>query len=510
VKELPRLGLAGLSGLLLFFSFPKFGHWSVAWLALVPLLLALHGSSGRRAFRLGYVTGVVANVGILYWTALTVLQYGDLNVLVALTVMLLLSLAVALYPALFAWLLGRWLRRFGPRALLLAPVAWVASEIVRAHTLWGFSWCLLGYSQSRNLPMIQLASVGAVYGISFLLAGSSGVVAYAWQEQRPWQRWTALGGLAAVLAAVAAYGVVALRRPPQEVGRVRVGLVQANIRQDEKWDPQKAWENIDHHLNLTREAAARGARLVVWPESALPFLFDRNPPIARELQGLASQKGLYLLFGNDDREDREDGAYTIFVGAKMLPPDGGVSFRYHKIRLVPFGEFVPMKWLLGGRKLVEQVADFTPGTEYALGRVDGHALSVTICYEAIFPDHVREFTARGAELLVNITNDGWYGTSSATYQHFEMAAFRAVENGKYLVRAANTGITGVVDPRGRVVERTAVFDRGVLVRDVPFVGGTTFYARHGDVFAWSCLAVAVLLVLLGRGAPDASVPVERP
>src|SRR5262249_35257905 len=152
-------------------------------------------------------------------------------------------------------------------------------------------------------------------------------------------------------------GIVALRTPLQELGRVRVGLVQASIRQDEKWDPRLAWRNIDHHLNLTREAAARGARLVIWPESSLPFLFDRNPPIARELGELAQGKNIYLLFGNDDRDDQPGGGYTIMVGAKMLRPDGGVGFRYHKIRLVPFGEFVPMEGLLhliGAQKLVKE------------------------------------------------------------------------------------------------------------------------------------------------------------
>jgi apolipoprotein N-acyltransferase len=175
-----------------------------------------------------------------------------------------------------------------------------------------------------------------------------------------------------------------------------------------------------------------------------------------------------------------------------------VSFRYHKMRLVPFGEYVPIESVLtlGGRysaRVVDAVGAFTPGTEYAIGEVEGHRLGVSICYEAIFPDLLREFTVRGADLLVNITNDGWYGRTSAPHQHFAMAVFRAVENGKYLVRAANTGITAVVDPRGRVLERTELFERRAIVRDVPIVPGTTFYGRHGDVFAWSCLGLALLV-----------------
>jgi apolipoprotein N-acyltransferase len=235
----------------------------------------------------------------------------------------------------------------------------------------------------------------------------------------------------------------------------------------------------------------------VWPESSVPDYYDDGPPAARELQALARESQAALLFGNDDREI--DGrSLRVFVGAKLLSPAGELAYRYHKIRLVPFGEYVPMQPLLtlGGRvaaKLVQQVADFTPGQSLSLAPVDGHLAGAFICYEAIFPELVRGFADGGADLLVNITNDAWYGRTSAPHQHLAMAAFRAVENGKYLVRAANTGVTAVIDPRGRIVDQTPLFERTVLVRDVPWVPGRTFYARHGDVFAWTCLGLAAAL-----------------
>ena len=243
---------------------------------------------------------------------------------------------------------------------------------------------------------------------------------------------------------------------------------------------------------------------MAWPESALPFLFDGVPVVAQQMKDVVRQHGIYLLFGNDDREDAGDGRGKIWVGAKMLDPAGELVLRYHKIRLVPFGEYVPIQSVLtlGGRfsaKLVQEAGDFTPGDDYALGGVDGHPVAAFICYEAIFPDLVREFSARGAQLLVNITNDGWYGRTSAPYQHFAMAKFRAVENERYLVRAANTGISAVVDPRGRVLAQTRLFERTVLVHDVPLLAGSTFYARRGDVFAWGCLGGAVALLALGAG-----------
>jgi apolipoprotein N-acyltransferase len=281
--------------------------------------------------------------------------------------------------------------------------------------------------------------------------------------------------------------------------------VQAAVLQEDKWQPERAADNIERHLELTRRGAAAGARLVVWPESSVPFYFDRSPPLAAQLQELVREHGIYLIFGNDDREARDGRDELFWVGAKMLTPEGDLGLRYHKIRLVPFGEYVPIQSVLtlGGRvsaKVVKQVADFAPGEEYSTGLVDGHKIGTFICYEAIFPDAVREFAAAGAELLVNITNDAWYGRTSAPHQHMAMAAFRAVENGKYLVRAANTGITAVVDPRGRVLESTALFERTMVVRDVPFVPGLTFYARHGDVLAWSCLLLAAALTALSRFA----------
>jgi apolipoprotein N-acyltransferase len=221
------------------------------------------------------------------------------------------------------------------------------------------------------------------------------------------------------------------------------------------------------------------------------------------LRRIVSDDHVYLLFGNDDREEGgTEQARKIWVGAKMLDPEGRLALRYHKIRLVPFGEYVPVQSVLtlGGRfsaKLVQEVGEFTPGQDFAIGQVDGHPIAAFICYEAIFPDLVREFAARGAQLLVNITNDGWYGRTSAPYQHFAMAKFRAVENERYLVRAANTGITAVVDAHGRVLEQTGLFERGMLVRDVPLLTGSTFYSRHGDLFAWSCLAVAAALTAAG-------------
>jgi apolipoprotein N-acyltransferase len=307
--------------------------------------------------------------------------------------------------------------------------------------------------------------------------------------------------------------VIRLGQQAPESGKIRVGLVQASITQHEKWDPRKEMDNLDRHLALSREGLSEKAQLLIWPESSVPFLFDEDRGISELLSHLSRAHGVALLFGNDDVERRAGDVPRVWVGAKLLGPDGTLAYRYHKNHLVPFGEYVPLKPLftLGGHigaKLVQKVGEFTPGTDATVGRLDGHSLGASICYEAIFPDLGRRFSQNGAEMLVNITNDGWYGTTSAPYQHFAMATFRAVENRKWLLRAANTGISAFIDPRGRVVRSSTLFERRVIVAEAAFVPGLTVYARIGDAFAWTCLAIATLAVLASfrkpqslRGAP---------
>jgi apolipoprotein N-acyltransferase len=472
----------------------------VAWVALVPLLVALADAAGWRALRLGYVTGAVSSVGLLYWTALVVVQYGGMALPVGIAIMVALCLAFAVFHALFGWAQGRVVSRFGPSGLLAAPVLWAALEYARTHTFFSFPWVLLGYSQMDLLPFAQVASATAVYGVSFLVCGVSALLALAIVHPTAPRRRAALAAAAVVLVAAWAWGSWQMGRPPEASGSLVVGLVQGGIRQEDKWVPENAWTNVGRHLELTREAARRGARLVVWPESAVPFVFDENEALASLLRETVRPSGTYLFFGNDDRVLAPDGERgLVYVGAKLLTPQGEVAMRYRKIQLVPFGEYVPLSPLftMGGRfaaKLVQEVSDFSPGTEATTAAVDGHLVGGYICYEAIFPGLVRQFAAGGAELLVNVTNDAWYGTTSAPHQHLAMAAMRAVENRRYMVRAANTGITAVVDPFGRVLDPTRLFDTTVLVREVPLVRETTFYARHGDLFAQGCLAAALALV----------------
>jgi apolipoprotein N-acyltransferase len=493
-----RWALAGLSGVLLALSFPKFGHGAVGLLALAPLFIALSGTRPFQGFCLGFVTGVISSLGLVYWTALVVTQFGGMPLAVGVAVMVLLCLVLGLFPAAVGAAVARLGLTVGPAAVLFGPLFWVAIEMVRMHTFFRFPWCLLGYTQAERPELVQLAAIGGVHLVSLFVGMVSALFAFGAVAESARGRRIALSAAPLLVLAVWGFGAWRLSRPWAELGRFRVGLVQASIAQDLKWEPSLAWDHVGRHLHLSDEAASRGAKLVVWPESSLPFSFDGHAPAASLMRQAARARGVYLVFGNDDRRLATDGRELFHVGAKMLTPDGELALRYHKMHLVPFGEYVPMQSLLtlGGRfsaRLVSAVSDFSPGEEAVVGRVGEHPLGVSICYEDIFPSLSRQFVRNGAELLVNITNDGWYGRTSAPYQHLAMARLRAVETGRYLVRSANTGITAVIDPRGRVVAETSLFERTALVADVGWSREVTPYVAFGDVVGWACVGLTLIL-----------------
>jgi apolipoprotein N-acyltransferase len=368
--------------------------------ALAPLLVALGGTSGWRSARLGYVTGAVSSIGLLYWTALVVIQYGGLALPVGILVMVALCLAFSVFHALFGWAAARLVAAFGPAGLLGAPLLWTGLEYARTHTFFSFPWTLLGYSQQAALPFAQVASITAVYGVSFLVCSVSALLAYATVVPRQAARRAAIAAVALLVGGAWGWGSWQMAQPVAETGRITVGLVQGGVRQEDKWVPEYASANVERHLQLTARVADAGARLVVWPESAVPFLFDQDEALAALLRDAVRRRGIYLFFGNDDLEPLSSGERRIYVGAKLLDPSGELVARYHKMHLVPFGEYVPLQRLftLGGRfaaKLVQEVSDFTPGTEATIGVVDGHRVGGFICYEAIFPSLVRRFAAGG-------------------------------------------------------------------------------------------------------------------
>ena len=487
--------------MLLALSFPRYGHPAVAFIALVPLLVALSGWNGRsialpgvgtrRGFMLGLLAGFVHFAGTVYWTGATVSTFGGIPPFVAVFVAALLALYMAAYVAVFGAITAILVRRFSAVGLWLAPAAWVSMEYLRGLLIGGFPWIPLGNTMVTLLPIAQLASVVGVYGLSiFVGLLNTGVAIAAVSHGR--RRTTAIAVALTLLLLVSIWGGMRLRSNELTSGStVSVGLIQGNISQNDKWNPSRAGMILSRYMQLSEQAVQQGAQLLIWPESSTPFLFEEDSG-GDAVRKMVGRLGVPLLLGSDELE--KDGAtMRSYNSAFMLDPAGTTAAVYRKIHLVPFGEYVPFqKLLFFVGPLVDAVSAFSAGTRVTMLPVDGHMVSTAICYEVTYPALAREAVREGSELLTTITNDAWYGSSSAPYQHFEMAVMRAIEQGRYLVRSANTGISGIVDPYGRVLIRTNLFETVAVVGEARYVQGKTVYATIGDLAVHLAAAIIVL------------------
>jgi apolipoprotein N-acyltransferase len=468
---------------------------------LAPLLVAVSTSAAsstwRRAFALGACSGVVGFAGVIYWIAGVMHRYGDLPFALAALICAGLIGYLAIFFGVWAVLVRASIRRLGVGGVWLAPIFWVALEWARGVIV-GFPWAPIGSSQATVIPVVQLAAVTGVYGLSALVAlVSTAAAVISLTRARAHRAGAAC--VALLLIGVCAAGAYRVSRGTLTTsGRpLRVGLVQGSIAQDEKDDPSLGNEVLARYLSLSRQAIGAGAQMVLWPEASVPFYFDIEAPKAAPIRRLALETRTPFLLGSDAYDPPRAGAPERFYNAAVLVGGDGRSVgTYRKMRLVPFGEYVPFKSLLFfAGKLVQSVGDFSPGTEPVVFDTGDWKISVSICYESIYPRISRAFVAGGSELLATITNDAWFDRSSAAYQHFDQGAIRAVEEGRYVVRAANTGISGAVDPYGRALTRTPLFQPLSIVVDVRLLTDRTIYSRTGDLVVWLSLAVTAAFVL---------------
>jgi apolipoprotein N-acyltransferase len=495
-----------LAGLLLVLIFPWYNVEWLAWVALVPLLMATRRVEWRTALLWGWIGGCVGYLGILRWIPHTMINYGGVPTFLSYGILLLLVIYVGLYVGVFAagwaWSLRRW-----PRGtVLIVPALWVALEWIRAQALSGFPWASLGYSQYLNRPLIQVADVASVYGVSFALVLGNVVIAQLLSAAVQ-RRWKGVGMPCALgagcLAAVWCYGGWRLHQTEAAVSgpdTLTVALLQGNIEQSLKWDDTAREAIFSIYRGLTLEAAADPeVDLIVWPEAATPFLFANDRVFQSRQLRLAQDAGLPLLFGSPTyaRDGDQD---VMYNSAFLVGPDATVRGRYDKVHLVPFGEYIPLRRLLFFLdKLVAGIGDFRSGEAYTVMSIPQGRFGVLICFEAIFPDLVRHFVRHGAQFLVNITNDAWFGYSPASYQHLSMVVFRAVETRLPVVRAANTGISAVIDPTGRLTQQTALFVRTWIKAPItPAAAATTVYTRWGDLFAYGCMLLTAVSLGWGR------------
>jgi apolipoprotein N-acyltransferase len=482
------------------------GFWVAGWFCLAPLMVAsARCRTLRSAAALGLAAGLTAYTMVLCWIFPFLQTWAKLSVPEAAGVGGLLILYVSSYTALFCTCVSLSSRRWGSAAAyLLAPAAWTGLELTRATLLTGFPWCLLGASQQAAPAAIQVADLTGTYGVSFVLAAGSSVMALAFDRltgNRPDGRgsgpWIPLF-LVLLISASLAYGGWRLRRAGGVDASLEVALIQANVAQADKWDPaQRDLIEADHDT-MTREAARRGAGFIVWSESSVPISLTRHPDYARRLESLADETGAEMLLGTVTY-DQVGGTMAPFNSAVMVKPREGISGRYDKLHLVPFGEYVPLKKLLFFlAPLVQEASDFQPGKGINLLSARFGPVGTLICYEAIFPELTRRYARAGASLMVNITNDAWYGDTAMPRQHLLLAAMRAVESRRWLLRCANTGISAVVDPAGRITSRSRLNEKTILAAEVAPGQGVTLYAAVGDAFAICCVILTLAALCIPR------------
>jgi apolipoprotein N-acyltransferase len=534
---------AGLSAGLLELPFPLAGPlppWRsvFAWFGLVPLLWAIlssdcvdHPRPLRRGFLLAYLCGVLWYMGNCYWVRDTMMRYGDMPTMAPTLLLVGYSLVLGLYFGLFGLFVLLVRRASGSTRLALAaaPILWTALELAAAR-ITSVPWDQLGYSQVDNALVNQLAPWTGVYGISFLLVAANALLASGslvpWKRATPgkprWRLRALLGGetwrvFGLCVIAVACYGTEVM--PPKPAPTATAVLVQPNLDvagdnawAGPEWDRQiaefkrLAGEQCKTYIaGIPQTGAPTGEivcppypthpDLIAWPESPAPFV-EQDARFQRTLVSLAQSAQAPLVVGNIGTDfSAEEQLWRDYNSALVVGADGARVGRYDKIHLVPFGEYIPFQNLLTfAHKLTGRVSSFTRGSEHKVFRLNGHHYGVFICYEAVFADEVREFAQLGAEVLVNISDDGWYGDTSAPWQHLNMARMRAIENRRWILRDTNNGVTAAIDPYGRVRQSIPRHAVDALPAGYGFRSDVTFYTAHGDVFAWLCAILAIGVV----------------
>jgi apolipoprotein N-acyltransferase len=549
-----RFTLAVIAGLLLAASFPKIGLAGLAWIAPALMLAAAIGKSGGERFRIGYVAGLTHYLASLYWLLLIPYRWHSIPLGPA-AGWLALSGYVALYPATWVWLLGRvrgvqpglgtargtWVpaefggllaRSWIHRTLwaLWGAALWVALEMLVARLFSGFPWNLLGSSQYQMVPLIQIASVTGVYGVSFLLVWislsllSAGLMVVL----RPTLRSAWVGEVILPLAVVALafnYGFRQLATDTPSGGTLKVTLVQPSIPQTLIWDTSRDVERFGELIQLSEQALTNHTDLLVWPEAAVPSYARWDTNIYPAITNLVRQHRVWLILGSDDLGLPAKAAaadkYEYYNASFLVTPDGEFLNRYVKRNLVVFGEYIPLvRWLPFVKWFTPIEGGFTPGTRpipFALANLDVKICTL-ICFEDMFPFLARESAEEDTDFLVNLTNNGWFGESAAQWQHAAGALFRAVENGLPLVRCSNNGLTGWVDAHGRLRqvfrdERGTIYGPGFMRAEIPLLAHDgkrvpTFYHRHGDWFGWACVAISA--IVLARRMLAARHPAQGP
>jgi apolipoprotein N-acyltransferase len=502
-----------LTGILHPLIFPPFNLGWLAWVTLIPLQISLQGLPPRRALWYGWLAGTIAFAGTVTWVITAMHQFGQVPIVVSALLMLLLAIYLGLYMGLYAWGYATFQQNHPNLLWLGAPALWVTLEFGRTYAFSGFPWALLGYSQYQWLPVIQFADVTGVYGVSFLIVMGNvaltslllWIVAKTRVSSMPIP-WASTTSFVCALCLILIYGTWRVHQQAEldaSANTLSIGLVQANIDQAIKWNEAYRDQTLQRYATLSQQAG-KNTNLLIWPEAATPFLFEQEPAYQDKILEIAKDTHSPLLFGSPTLRFQQDGRPYLYNSVLMMTPEGRITGRYDKRHLVPFGEYIPIRSILFFLdKLVVGIGDFQSGQGPMTMQVpapsindgsNGPRFGVAICFEVIFPDLVRRMAQEGANFLVTVTNDAWFGDSAAPYQHFGMVVFRAVENHLAFARAANTGISGFIGPDGRILTQTSIFSEQAVTGSLPLRSmSPTFYTEFGDVFSWGCVIIAGVL-----------------
>jgi len=502
-----NLSFAIISGFIMTAAFPKTGFDFLAWFAFVPLIWTLNQTS--TAFTTGCVAGFVHQITLVYWLTTAMHEYGHLPLITCIPLLILLCLYLSLYTGIFCIMVKRLCPT--PGHLILVPFFWVALEYARSLTQFAFPWELMGYSQYLKLPLIQVADITGVYGISWLiLLFNVAIVCFLLHTTRQtWQThpvsikmiYVFLGGVILFFVLFMSYGLYRIATINNHIeksdNKLKVATVQGNIDQAVKWDETFRTESTQKYLHLSMSENIQDADLIVWPETAIPFYIQQDTKLSQLLRSFINDHQPAFLIGGLRYEHTSSSSWNFYNSAFLLFPGATNNQAYDKSHLVPYGEYIPFQTVFPFlKKMVEAVGDFSEGTTFTPLKWDKYSVGPQICYEILFPNLSRNLVQNGADILVNITNDAWYGRSSAPYQHFSMAVFRAVENKRSLARAANTGISGCINPFGKILTQSQIFVDDARACQMPVLNETTFYARYGDVFAIFCSIVLMVSILV--------------
>ena len=480
-------------------SFPPGKLDWIIWFALVPLLKSLDDEHPSQALRLGFIAGLSHYLTLIYWIIVVLRSYGGLNLLLSICTLFLLCLYLSLYPALFSYLFCR-IKGSGLTALFAACI-WVGLEYIRANVLTGFPWCLLGYTQFRHLNLIQIADLTGVYGLSFFIVLSNAIIFAIFFDNNlkktRFLKWEILLILFMAFFTMT-YGharLTGVKAKGKERESVKIALIQGNIDQAIKWNPAYQEKTIDIYNRLTRSTYRFKPQLIIWPETSVPFFFQEETNFSSKVIQISKESDADLIFGSPAYIRRGDGI-KFYNRAYLLSHDGESSGYYDKVHLVPFGEYVPLKRFFPYiQRLVPAAGDFAFGKKTAPLNLSYVSAGVLICFEVIFPELARTRAREGAGVLVNLTNDAWFGVTSAPHQHLSMAVFRAVENGIPLIRAANTGISAFISPQGKIITHSGLFTEEVLKHELILGSSSTkFYTLYGDLFAFTLLIISLIKI----------------